>query len=477
MKEWILMPVVVIAAAVPALLGFRYWTAAGVPDRLEERVPGMSGPESRRGMMADVVADPEGTFTSFDGVPAASGESWPWFRGADRLNIRADGPSLLDEWDADGPRRLWSITLGEGHGGPAVRDGRVYVLDYDEANPGDALRCFSLADGREIWRRWYHVVVKRNHGASRSVPAVTDDTVVTIGPKGHVMCVDSKTGAFRWSIDMSNAYGAEIPNWYTAQCPLIDGDRAILAPGGSALMIAVDLYSGDLVWQTPNPNDWKMSHSSIIPMTFHGRPMYVYCALGGLVAVAADGADAGEILFETEAWSAAVVAPSPVALPDDRLFVTAGYGRGSMMFRVNEADGRFSLETLQSLEKTTFASEQQTPVYYRDHLFSILPNDAGALKKQLVCYDPDRGQAWASGNTNRFGLGPYLIADDKLFILRDDGVLVLARADTAGYVELARAKVLDGQDAWGPMALVDGKLLLRDSRELICLDVSRAQGA
>ena len=38
----------------------------------------------------------------------------------------------------------------------------------------DVLRCLSLADGREIWRRWYRTGAKRNHGVSRTVPAVTE---------------------------------------------------------------------------------------------------------------------------------------------------------------------------------------------------------------------------------------------------------------------------------------------------------------
>ena len=54
----------------------------------------------------------------------------------------------------------------------------------------------------------------------------------------------------------------------------------------------------------------------------------------------------------------------------------------------------------------------------------------------------------------------------------DDGVLTLLRASLTGYEQLARAQVLDGHDAWAPMALVDGKLLLRDSKRLICLDLS-----
>ena len=79
-----------------------------------------------------------------------------------------------------------------------------------------------------------------------------------------------------------------------------------------------------------------MSHSSIVPMTFAGRRIYVYTALGGMIGVAADGEDAGTVLWETDEWTHSVVAPSPVILEGGRILVTAGYGVGSALFRVRE---------------------------------------------------------------------------------------------------------------------------------------------
>ena len=105
----------------------------------------------------------------------------------------------------------------------------------------DKLRCFALADGRELWSQSYPVEVKRNHGMSRTVPAVTKDYVVTLGPKCHVLCAHPVTGAVYWRIDLVGQYGAKVPPWYAGQCPLIDGDRVILAPGGSALLVALAL--------------------------------------------------------------------------------------------------------------------------------------------------------------------------------------------------------------------------------------------
>jgi outer membrane protein assembly factor BamB len=51
------------------------------------------------------------------------------------------------------------------------------------------------------------------------------------------------------------------------------------------------------------------------------------------------------------------------------------------------------------------------------------------------------------------------------------GVLRLVEARTDEYRELAHAPVLSGHDVWGPMALSDGKLILRDMRQMVCLDV------
>ena len=183
-------------------------------------------------------------------------------------NICTQGVALADTWPEAGPPVLWSVELGEGHAAAAILNGRVYVLDHIEQESADALRCFSLADGAEIWRRSYRVRVKRNHGLSRTVPAVTPEYAVTIGPRCHVMCVDSESGDFLWGIDMVRDYGAKTPGWYTGQCPIIEEGLAILAPcGTNVLMMAVDCASGEVAWTTPNPRGWDMSHSSIRPMT------------------------------------------------------------------------------------------------------------------------------------------------------------------------------------------------------------------
>jgi len=170
----------------------------------------------------------------------------------------------------------------------------------------------------------------------------------------------------------------------------------------------------------------------------------------------------------------AVVAPSPVYIGSGKIFITAGYGAGSMMLQVKTDNGRYTIESVQQIKPDEgLASEQQTPVFFNGHLFSILPKDAGPRRNQFIsCKPGDCGKIiWSSGKTKRFGLGPYLVADDKFYILSDDGVLTIIKAISSKYEELAEFKILQGQDAWGPMVMVNGRLLARDSRTMVCVDM------
>ena len=407
--------------------------------------------------------------------PAMS-ESWPRFRGNDFDNIARSPVRLKEKFGPKGPDIRWTVSLGEGHSGAAIYKGLVYVLDYSEKEKADLLRCLSLTDGKELWKRGYHVTIKRNHGMSRTIPAITEKYIVTIGPRCHVMCLDRVTGNFRWGLDVTREYSTEIPFWYTGQCPLIDNDVAVIATGGKALMIGVSCETGKKLWEAPNPDGWKMSHSSIMPYNFGGRKMFVYSAIGGMAGIAADGPDVGKVLWKCSAWNHSVVAPSPVCMTDGKIFITAGYGAGAMVLQLKKNGGNFTVDVLQQyLPRFGLACEQQTPVFWEGHLFGILPKDAGSLRNQFVCVDPSdcKKMVWSSGQTSRFGLGPYFIADNKFFILDDEGTLTIIKPSTSKYIQLDQIKVIkDGADAWAPLAIANGYLILRDSKTMACINLN-----
>ena len=469
--------VLIIALTAIGVLTVFWWLNTDPSDNLTQSLPGADN--RGEGVVVEENIQIGEFFEEFSTTYNKLSEKWSRFRGEKFDNISDTKISLLDKFPASGPEIVWSIDLGEGHSGVAIWDGLVYVLDYDEAERSDVLRCLSLTNGTELWKRGYKVAIKRNHGMSRTVPAVTNDYIVTIGPRCHVMCVDRENGDFRWGIDVAEKYQSEVPFWYTGQCPLIYNDKAIIATGGDALMIAVDCATGEILWTTPNPKGWKMSHSSVMPFEFEGQKMFVYSAIGGLVGIAADGENEGQVLWETNSWNHSVVAPSPVCMPDGKIFLTAGYGAGSMMVQLSKNDGTYKVEVLDEYSpKEGLACEQQTPVYFQGHLFGVLPKDAGALRNQFVCVHPDNPKqiVWSSGKDSRFGLGPYFIADNKFYLLSDQAELTIIEPSTSNYKQLEQALIIeDAHDAWAPLATADGYLVLRDSKKMVCIDMRKQQ--
>ncbi len=462
------------AAALLACTGLYWWFSADPGIEFTRRIPASARPAplDRPRPVDPKRVNIRGTFTAGSAEVSDIPGSWPCFRGTTRDNVYRGTTRIPERLPPNGPEVLWQVELGDGYAGAAIHNGAVYILDYDEKKEADTLRKLSLETGQEIWNRGYPVKVKRNHGKSRTVPAVTDHFAVTMGPRCHVMCVRAESGDFLWGMDLVRKFKAEVPPWYTGQCPLIVNNTAILAPGGSALLMGVDCATGKILWKTPNPDQWKMSHACVTPFTVNDKKMFVYTAIGGTVGVSAEKKDAGKVLWKTTAWNHAVIAPSPVLLDDGRLFLTAGYGAGSIMLQVIEENGIFTAKELYSLSRKEFACEQHTPILYKGLLYSILPKDAGRYREQLVCMDPATQEIkWRSGRQKRFGLGPFMIADQKILTLNDSGVLTVCRTGSNAYEELASVTVLNGHEAWAPMALAGGKLLLRDEKTMKCLNI------
>jgi outer membrane protein assembly factor BamB len=115
----------------------------------------------------------------------------------------------------------------------------------------------------------------------------------------------------------------------------------------------------------------------------------------------------------------------------------------------------------------------KTPIVVDGLMYAVLPKDAGGPRNQFVCCDPQdcTNYLWTSGKTHRFGLGPYILADGKLFILDDNGTLTITKITSNGLNVLDEARIIEGQDAWGPIAIADGFLLMRDSKKMVCLDM------
>ena len=397
-------------------------------------------------------------------LPAAQGSDWPQFRGPDRNNISQE-TGLLRKWPAAGPKVLWSVPVTQGYAAAAIVGGRVYHHDYDEAKSEWCVNCRSLADGKLVWQFREAREVRPNHAITRTIPAVDSRFVCSLDPKAVLHCLDVKTGKQIWRKSLVTEYQATIPSWYNGQCPLQEADRVIIATGGAAIMVALDKATGKEIWRTPNPGQYLLSHSSVMPAVLGGVRQYLYGTLKGPLGVSAKD---GKLLWEFGRKFNVAVAPSPIAVDDERVFMTASYDAGSVMVRVKRTGEAFKAEAVFDLKNNEWNSEVHTPVVYKGHMFAV-----GKKKRGLfTCLSFDGKEVWTSEGKASFGLGSFMLADGMFFVLDGDtGKLRLIEAGTTGYNELASAQVLAGQEVWAPMALSDGKLVLRDLTKMMCLDV------
>ncbi|MHC4429002.1 MAG: PQQ-binding-like beta-propeller repeat protein [Planctomycetota bacterium] len=399
-------------------------------------------------------------------APAAvSAADWPQFRGPDRNAISPE-TGLLREWPENGPEVLWSTEVGQGYSSAAIHSGRVYFNDYEEATSKFLVRCLTLDEGKELWRFEESRRIRPNHGITRTVPATDGKFVFSIDPKAVLHALDAGTGKELWRKNFVQDYGSKIPPWYNGQNPLIEDDRVVVAPiGSSALMVALDKATGEELWRSPNPEGWLLSHASPMPASLGGVDQYLISLLQGTIGIAAaDGRRLWHFPFKFNVS----VSPSPLVIDSERVYVTAAYDSGGAMFRVKRNSDTFSTEEIFVHPPDEWSSEVQTPILFEDHMFAV-----GKKKRGLfTCLDLDGKQVWTSEGHAFFGLGSFILADGMFFILEGKtGMLRLLEAGTEGYKELASAQILGGHDVWGPPALSDGKLVIRDFGRMVALKV------
>ena len=242
--------------------------------------------------------------------------------------------------------------------------------------------------------------------------------------------------------------------------------------GGSILAACIDVATGRTLWSVPNPDKALLTHASVARTSYGSGIVYLCVFSTGLFGFRppAAGAGQGRIAFTVPGWRPQIEVPTPIALSEDRVYLTAGYGAGNLLVKLS---GTGATVIAQHPPGEGLSSEQQTPILLDGFLYGIETADAGELHDQLVCARPDGTTVWASGKAAKFGLGPYLLADGKLFLLSETGTLTVVEATSAGYHELSRNRVLQGVDAWGPMAVAGTRLLLRDSRTLLCIEIGK----
>jgi len=421
-------------------------------------------------------------------------QDWPQYLGPDR-NSTSPQKGLLKTWAEGIPQILWSVNVGNGYGGPVVKNGKVYLLDRDD-EAGDIMRCFNLQSGEELWKFDYPSPGSLPFPGSRSVPIVDEHHVYSCGHSGNLYCIDIQTHQPVWNKNIWTDFGGTtIPVWGISQCPLIYGEFIIIASQApQAGIVAFNKNTGDIIWKTPRlAGDVTYSSPNIIKI--HGEDHIVFVTSSTnpfqnqgnqTVKGTVSGIDArsGKILWQYNNWNCHISVPSVVDAGNNKLLIAGGYELGATLIQVNKKpDGAFDISEFFST--TEFGDQTKPPLFHNGYFYAMYRTNT--KRDGFICMDMDGKILWKTGRNPDFDRGSMILADG--LILATDGAqtLYLIEPDPKAFKVISKAAVLkeggastEGMSAlggstqnWAPIALADGKLLIRDQSRLLCVKVTQ----
>ena len=411
-------------------------------------------------------------------------QDWPQFLGPER-NSTSPQKGLLRSWPEAGPEVLWSVEVGKGFGSPVVKNGCVYLLDRDDET-GDVMRCLSLQSGAELWRFAYDAPGEVPYPGSRSIPIVDERHVYSVGPNGDLYCIDIQTHQVVWKKNVWTDFGGEkIPMWGVAQNPLIYGDLLITgarAPhsGGGYIAYKVVAYnknSGALVWETPSLGNETYSSPTVVKIQDEDHVVFITSKTNQYTNKGAQdtsgsvvGIDplTGKIRWLYSNWGCVISVPCAVDAGNNRLLITGGYDQGTTMLQVNKkTDGTF--ETAEIFTTPEFEDQTKPPLLHNGYFYGMFRTNR--KNEGLICMDMEGKIQWKTVRAPAFDRGSMILADG--LILATDGMksLYLIEPDPTTFKPISKVEMLEGSMNWAPLALADGRLIIRDQGKMFCLKV------
>jgi outer membrane protein assembly factor BamB len=395
----------------------------------------------------------------FAGTLLSLAADWPQWLGPNRNGVSTE---RVEPWKGD-LKILWRQPVGEGHSGPVVANGRAFIHYKVAGKEQEELAAFDAKTGKEVWRKAYDRPPFSNiyGNGPRSTPLVDADRVYTVGPTGLLHCWDAATGAEKWKLDLLKEFKASNLFFGVSTSPIVDGDRLLVMVGGpEASIVALDKQSGKLLWKSGSD---RASYASPIITEQGQQRLGLFLTQQGVVAI--DPTDG------KQHWRFPLVdllnesSTTPVRIGDVTFASSVTYG--SVGLKMTMKDGKPAYERLW---KNGLNSYFATPVAHDDHLYAVFVTGLRNPTAQLHCLDPQTGKSlWMKPNVGKYH-ATVLLAKDRLLLLEEGGDLVLIDPNPKEYKELARAKVC-GQ-TWAHPALSDGRLLVRDGKELVCVELS-----
>jgi outer membrane protein assembly factor BamB len=384
---------------------------------------------------------------------SAMADDWPQWRGPNRDGISKE-TGWLTAWPAEGPKQLWTASVGIGYSSFSVSKGRLYTMG--NVAEKDYIYCLDAETGKQKWAHEYACPSKDPNGyhGTRCTPTVNDGCVYSLSRQGQLFCLDTATGQPIWYKDFKKDFGGQVPQWGFSGSPLIEKDWVLTETGGAAAsVVALNKKTGELVWKAGND---AAGYSSLIAFDLGNERVFLQFAKDHLICRRmSNGSEMWRLPWKT---SYGVNSATPI-VKGDEVFISSGYGFGCALIKVTP----------------TAAQEIWRNKNMKNHVNSCVLIDGylyGYDESELKCLDWKTGEAkWGSKN---YGKGALMFADgSKLILYGQTGKLGLAEVNPNEFKELASFQALSGKDTWANPVLANGRIYVRSLEKMIALDVKK----
>jgi len=385
-------------------------------------------------------------------------KDWPTFRGPS-YDGTTDETGWQTDWSASKPAVVWQKNVGTGASSVAVVDGRLYTMGNESDQ--DIVWCLDAESGEVIWRQSYDCPLDKRmfEGGPAATPTVADGKVYTLSHQGHLNCFDAQTGKPIWSVNIVDQFGAKRPKWGFAGSPLVYDDKVILDTGSpKASTVALHKDTGRPIWASGNQG---AAYATPVPIKIGGKDTIVCFKAKHLVGIdPRTGRQLWAMPWET---SYDVNATPPIAVDNDKLFMSTGYNRGCALIRVGRGNPTVLWE---NREMTT---QVNGVVQHGEYVYGVSGN---AGHGDLVCMRLSDGKVmWRQGG---YGTGSVILADGNLIVVSEHGgKLAVAPASPEGFKPTGELQGVVRNKSWVAPVLSHGRIYVKDNRgHLACVDVS-----
>ncbi|MFQ3593405.1 MAG: PQQ-binding-like beta-propeller repeat protein [Gemmataceae bacterium] len=381
--------------------------------------------------------------------------AWPQWRGPDRDGRVARLPAKLPAK----PKVVWRQGLpSPGLGGVAATDRYVVVSARELMDTTDVYICLDASSGKELWRVLNPAPGELDYGnSSRATPLIDGERVFLTGAFGQLHCIELATGKTLWEKDLRDEFKAnDKRKWGMCSSPLIVDGRLIVNPGGpNASLVALDPFTGKLLWQSPGR---PASYGNFIAAKLGG----VYQIVGfDLQTLGGWDAQTGKRLWELKPTRRSDFnVPTPLVEGDD--LIVAWENNGTFRYRFGK-EGRIDPKPTAHYDR--LAPDMHSPVVCAGRLFGVWNGlhalDARTLKPLYL----DRSTPFSRYVT--------LVADDqRVLAITVAGELLLWRAEADKFRSISRLKLFaDEAGCYSHPAFVGSRLYVRGERELLAVEL------